>query len=71
MIFLNCGCAADILDLRWPSCRFQVCELGGAGTPRAALFRLILGLQGSLGPTKVTQVAPGFYAPPLVGGLWF
>ena len=39
---LYCGCAADILDLRWPSCRFRVCELGGAGPPRAALFKLNL-----------------------------
>ena len=60
MILLYCGCAADILDLRRPSCRFQICELGGAGIPRAALFKLNLGLQASSGPTKVTQGAPGF-----------
>ena len=57
MIFLYCGCPADIFDLRWSSCRFRVCELGGAGTPRAAFFRLILGLSGPLGPTEVAQVA--------------
>ena len=59
MVLLYWGCAADVPDLRWKSCRFQVCELFGAGTPRGALFRPILGLQGPSGLTKVTQVAPG------------
>ena len=38
---------------------FGVCGLGGAGTPKAALFKLQLGLRTSSGPTKVTMGAPG------------
>ena len=36
-----------------------VCGLGGAGTPKAALFKLKLGLRTSSGPTKVTMRASG------------
>ena len=61
MVMPYWGCAVDSFGLWCPSCRFQVCELGAAaGTPRAALFMPILGLQAYSGLSKVNHEASGF-----------